>query len=634
MPTKGDLIEYGVWGRSEFQIDPDGTMDLDTVSRSVNWQSTADYPSSQSQVKGALWIKSLIINRSKEKIHLLLDHPYTLTDEIHVHLQHKGVTIQTMAAGDRIATVGAVAHSRNPLFNVELQPGENFLYIRVKSQALLSGKFDLWDPMPYFNKVNQELVFVSVLLGGLLILVCYNLFLYFSMKSKVYLHYVLYLVTFLNVQIIFSGVSRIFLVGSNDALIFYWNEGVHVSVKLAWTFALSFAIHFLNLPTYYPRLGRLIQGVMIFMASSILTGLFLPYGLDSFFMVFLTVGAAILLLGLGIWSSLRGYRPAIYYTIGWAILLVASGVVALKSAGVLPINLLTTWAQIVGAAIEGLVLSLALGERYNYLQNRSHAEREVFIKKLMEKEASKAHSYSQLEKIIYPHQIELIKNGSSLEQTMPTGQGEACVISFDTIGSSKLDRKKARAFLNDTFALCYRDMLAGYDQKKMEASAYRLKEVGDGFFCSIGFPFQTPGGQNPADLALKLALQFSKNFQKEAHRHGFTRPVQASIAISFGEVEAYYPSAGVLEYNMFGRGIILADRYEKLRKGALRQITFTGNLLVVDYRVFNMLSPASQVLFQRFDVDAVQQTIRDDEQAHCFYFMELRSESARSQPAA
>ncbi|MDQ3232683.1 MAG: hypothetical protein M3Q07_12765 [Pseudobdellovibrionaceae bacterium] len=634
VPTKGELIEYGVWGRSEFQIDPDGTMDLDTVSRSANWQSTADHPSSQSQVKGALWIKSLIINRSKEKIHLLLDHPYTLTDEIHVHLQHKGVTIQTMAAGDRIATVGAVAHSRNPLFNVELQPGENFLYIRVKSQALLSGKFDLWDPMPYFNKVNQELVFVSVLLGGLLILVCYNLFLYFSMKSKVYLHYVLYLVTFLNVQIIFSGVSRIFLVGSNDALIFYWNEGVHVSVKLAWTFALSFAIHFLNLPTYYPRLGRLIQGVMIFMASSILTGLFLPYGLDSFFMVFLTVGAAILLLGLGIWSSFRGYRPAIYYTIGWAILLVASGVVALKSAGILPINLLTTWAQIVGAAIEGLVLSLALGERYNYLQNRSHAEREVFIKKLMEKEASKAHSYSQLEKIIYPHQIELIKNGSSLEQTMPTGQGEACVISFDTIGSSKLDRKKSRAFLNDTFALCYRDMLAGYDQKKMEASAYRLKEVGDGFFCSIGFPFQTPGGQNPADLSLKLALQFSKNFQKEAHRHGFTRPVQASIAISFGEVEAYYPSAGVLEYNMFGRGIILADRYEKLRKGALRQITFIGNLLVIDYRVFNMLSPASQVLFQRFDVDAVQQTIRDDEQAHCFYFMELRPESTRSQPAA
>jgi hypothetical protein len=373
---------------------------------------------------------------------------------------------------------------------------------------------------------------------------------------------------------------------------------------------------------------------MIFIASSLLTPLFLPYRLDSAFVVFLTVLSSIMLLGLGIWSSVRGYRPAVYYTAGWAVLLIASGVMALKSAGLLPINLFTSWAQIVGAAIEGLVLSLALGERYNYLQNRSAVERESFIKKLVEKEASKAHSYSQLEKIIYPHQIELIKTGSNLEQTMPTGQGEACVIAFDTVGSSKMDRGKARAFLNDAFALCYRDMLAGYDQKKMEASAYRLKEVGDGFFCSVGFPFQTPDGQNPADLALKLAMQFSRNFHSEAQRHGFLRMPQASISIAFGEVEAYYPSAGVVEYNMFGRGIILADRYEKLRKGALRQFVFSGNLLVIDYRIFHMISPELQVLFQRFDVDAVQQTIRDDEQAHCFYFTELHPDATRHLPAS
>ncbi len=623
-----------IWSQSEFQIDADGVMNMEQILRSSNWKPATEHVSSIPYVKGAVWIRTVIQNRSEEIQYMILDHPYVLTDEIVVRILHQGSITQTMQSGDRVPSEGAVAQSRNAVFTLNLLPGENTLYIQVRSSALVSGKFDLWEPMPYFNKVNKELVFVAVMLGGLLILVCYNLFLYFSMKSKVYLHYVIYLLAFLNVQIIFSGVSRIFLVNSSDALVHYWNEGLHVSVKLAWTFAFSFASHFLNLSTFHPRLARMVNIVMLFVASSLLTGFFLPYRWDSAFVVFLTVVSSILLLGLGIWSSLRGYRPAIYYTAGWAVLLVASGVMALRSAGLLPINLFTTWAQIVGAAIEGLVLSLALGERYNYLQNRSAAEREIFIKKLMEKEASKAHSYSQLEKIIYPHQIELIKSGSSLEHTMPTGQSEACVIAFDTVGSSKIDRKKARAFLNDAFALCYRDMLAGYDQKKMEASAYRLKEVGDGFFCSVGFPFQTPDGQSPADLALKLALQFSKNFHAEAVRHGFIRMPQASISIAFGEVEAYYPSAGVVEYNMFGRGIILADRYEKLRKGALRQMVFTGNLLVVDYRVFSMLSPESQVLFQRFDVDAVQQTIRDDEQAHCFYFTEIHPDSNRMLPAS
>jgi hypothetical protein len=634
VPTKTELAALDIWNQSDYQIDAEGVMDLARVLRSSAWKPTADHVSSLPYVKGALWIRTVILNRSPESLHLLLDHPYVLTDEITVHVQHKGQITQIMTAGDSVALDGAVAHSRNPVFSLRLQPGENTLYIKVKSSALVSGKFDLWEPMPYLNKVNKELVFVAVLLGSLFILVCYNLFLYFSMKSKVYLHYVIYLLAFLSVQIIFSGVSRIFLVESSDALVLYWNEGLHVSVKIAWTFAFSFASHFLNLSAFHPKLARLVHIVMLFVASSLLTGFFLPYRLDSAFVVFLTVMSSLLLLGLGIWSSLRGYRPAIYYTAGWAVLLLASGVMALKTAGLLPINLFTTWVQILGATIEGLVLSLALGERYNYLQSRSATEREIFIKKLMEKEASKAHSYSQLEKIIYPHQIELIKNGSNLEHTMPTGQSEACVIAFDTVSSSKIDRSKARAFLNDTFALCYRDMLAGYNQKTMQASAYRLKEVGDGFFCSVGFPFRTPNEENPADLALKLAMQFSKNFHAEAIRHGFVKPPLASISIVFGEVEAYYPSAGVVEYNMFGRGIILADRYEKLRKGALRQLVLTGNLLVIDARIFQMLSPNFQVLFQRFDVDSVQQTIRDDEQAHCFYFTELHHGNGQQLPAS
>ena len=634
VPTKTELAALDIWNQSEYQVDTEGGMDFAQILRSTDWKPTTGHASSLSYVKGALWIRTVLVNRSHESFQLLLDHPYVLTDAITVHLQHKGQITQFMTAGDHVASEGAVVHSRNPVFNLRLQPGENILYIKVKSSALVSGKFDLWEPMPYFNKVNKELVFVSVLLGCLLILVCYNLFLYFSMKSKVYLHYVIYLLAFLNVQIIFSGVSRIFLVESNDALFLYWNEGLHVSVKLAWAFAFSFAANFLNLASFHPKLDRLVRMAMLFVVISLLTGFFLPYRLDSAFVVFLTVVSSLLLLGLGIWSSLRGYRPAFFYTAGWAVLLLASGVMALRSAGLLPINLFTTWAQIVGAAIEGLVLSLALGERYNYLQSRSNAEREIFIKKLVEKEASKAHSYSQLEKIIYPHQIELIKSGSSLEQTMPTGQAEACVIAFDTISSSKIDRKKARAFLNDTFALCYRDMLAGYNQKTMQASAYRLKEVGDGFFCSVGFPFQTPNAENPADLALKLAMQFSKNFHAEAMRHGFVKPPLASIAITFGEVEAYYPSAGVVEYNRVGRGIILADRYEKLRKGALRQLVLSGNLLVIDARIFGMLSPNFQVLFQRFDVDSVQQTIRDDEQAHCFYFTELHPGTQQSLPAS
>ena len=43
---------------------------------------------------------------------------------------------------------------------------------------------------------------------------------------------------------------------------------------------------------------------------------------------------------------------------------------------------------------------------------------------------------------------------------------------------------------------------------KSQLNAYRIKEMGDGFLCSVGFLFSLDHGVNQGDLAIDLAQAF------------------------------------------------------------------------------------------------------------------------------
>jgi hypothetical protein len=47
-------------------------------------------------------------------------------------------------------------------------------------------------------------------------------------------------------------------------------------------------------------------------------------------------------------------------------------------------------------------------------------------------------------KILYQHQVKPIQQGFSIESTMPVSTTEACVISFDIIGSTKIRHIKVK----------------------------------------------------------------------------------------------------------------------------------------------------------------------------------------------
>jgi diguanylate cyclase (GGDEF)-like protein len=88
----------------------------------------------------------------------------------------------------------------------------------------------------------------------------------------------------------------------------------------------------------------------------------------------LTLVITLQLLLLGVVALLAGARPARYFLLAWSALLIGVLIYMLKTFGWLPHNMLTQNAFQLGALIEMLLLSLALGSRVRELKRGSYLD--------------------------------------------------------------------------------------------------------------------------------------------------------------------------------------------------------------------------------------------------------------------
>ena len=228
------------------------------------------------------------------------------------------------------------------------------------------------------------------------------------------------------------------------------------------------------------------------------------------------------------------------------------------------------------------------------------------------------HTLRQLKKVVYMHQLELIKAGQQLESTMPTQQSSACVLSFDIIDSSKIRHIKSKEFFRRFFERCNEEITAGYNGVDLKAQAYRIKEMGDGFLCSVGYPFASLT-TNPANEAVDLARKFTEILREESAAFHMTKPLACGIGIALDDITGFYPATGAKEYDLYGPAIILATRYESMRKTLFSDMK-DRSVIIIQEIIFQSLDPVYRQAFKKIDLKEEGIVVRDDPAATVLYY--------------
>jgi len=149
------------------------------------------------------------------------------------------------------------------------------------------------------------------------------------------------------------------------------NKLVGTFVAMASLFGAWFTLVFLNVRAYSIALSRVLWGIVAFGGVLTLLSPFVPYASIVFFTTALALLCTLVAQGTGLYIWYRGYRPAAYYSIAFAAVLLGTAMMTLNRFAFLPVNAVTENGQQIGSLLQLVLLSLALANRIKVLRDET-----------------------------------------------------------------------------------------------------------------------------------------------------------------------------------------------------------------------------------------------------------------------
>jgi EAL domain-containing protein (putative c-di-GMP-specific phosphodiesterase class I)/GGDEF domain-containing protein len=351
---------------SEFLEDADNSIEIEqllSADSRFNWQQISSDTPNFGYTDSAYWVHLQLKNNSDQKVDRVIEIAYPVLDYIEFY-QVNGGTIETaFKVGDQLPFSNRPIAHRNFVFPLSLEALSNSsLYIKVKSGSSLQLPLSIASEREFFASDQLELIRMCIYYGMMLVMILFNLFIFFSLKEAMYFYYVSFVFCFAAVQFCLNGLAGQYI--WPDAS-YMQDFGILVFVPSIVLFASLFARHFLDLATHAPYADRFFKVMTWTAAIGIAGGLVLDYEQSIKFSVIAVIPASLgcLLIGPYLWS--KGHTIARFYTIAWASITIATVALALSKFGILPRTFLTENGLQFGSALEAILLSLALADRFN-----------------------------------------------------------------------------------------------------------------------------------------------------------------------------------------------------------------------------------------------------------------------------
>lgn len=356
-------------GELHYLEDTDDTLSVERIlSQPQDWQPVEAAVPNFGFTQSAFWFHTELENDVGRDLPYLLEIANPILDYVDLYLVRNGEIIDTLHTGDRRPFADRPIDHRNLLLPVSIPAGESVnLYIHARTDGAMQMPVTLWETTRFYEQDQYAFAWQLVFAGIMLALAVYNFSLLFAVRDISYLWYSLNVVSLLFIQLSLRGVTFQFLWPA-------WPELNNVVLVASGTLSVGFASLFAYTLLDIKRYGRLLRTFILGAAAigfvSCALSLFMDYAASIRLLVLVAaIGApAVWLVGIYLWY--KGNELARLYTIAWAMLHIGHLVLVLSKMGILPRAMVFEYAPQIGAAIEVMLLSLALAYRINIERRR------------------------------------------------------------------------------------------------------------------------------------------------------------------------------------------------------------------------------------------------------------------------
>ena len=333
--------------------------------------------------RSTFWLKFTLKNKTGRDSRWILEIGYPHIDDIRLYtplptghfLERKTGSTAPYFTSKKEMT------SRHFLFSLDFRKDEEkTCYVRVSSKDSLNVPLTLWTPRAFQGKENREQFYLGIYYGLVLLMILYNLGVFFIIRDRNYLLYVLAVTPH-------AGLFHFVLNGLAVEYVFpdslWWaRDSVAFMHSLSIFFSLLFIRHFCDLKKYVPTLDKGLAVLMIWAAVEVVLALTIDYFWAITSAVVMSMAAGALIWPTLLITYLRGNKVAGMALLAFSVLIFGGMAYGLKVWCLIPCNFFSVYSWQIGAALQAAILSMALAERIRIIRKEKEtALRETEIAK-------------------------------------------------------------------------------------------------------------------------------------------------------------------------------------------------------------------------------------------------------------
>ncbi len=348
-----------------------------------------------------IWMKLILINKTNRDKNFLLCIQNPDLDKVDFYELIDSSIVRSVFTGELKDISSREIYHRHFLFNLSLIPNKIYTYY-INTNNLADAIFI---PVTIMDKNEFEILdfkhqIIHILIYGLLLFtVIFNLYLFMSIKDKIYLYYSLYILSAILLNLTADGYFHQFL-GKwliNRFTLIKW-----FFPPLTCYFLLSFSQLFLQTQKKYPGINKIFS---IFKLISLIF-ILLPFVNISATKYILITGLPVLFVIIYIINIIvstvsinKEYLPNHFFLAAFSFIMIAIIVYQLRDFGILSSNIITENALRFGLGVETILLTIAVLERFRIQQENSKKTIQDSYEKIQDQKNELIKVNTELEKL-------------------------------------------------------------------------------------------------------------------------------------------------------------------------------------------------------------------------------------------